>query len=86
MTPAPDYTERWAKIGRGENISPPDLSMAPKFNYYSPLAKAADDYVHWAQTPHERIYLGFAEIDSQMRVSPRQSCVLLTATPIAVRR
>ena len=77
MTPASDYTERWAKIGRGENISPPDLSMAPKFNYYSPLAKAADDYVHWAQTPHERIYLGFAEIDQQMKgIAPSELCLI----------
>jgi KaiC/GvpD/RAD55 family RecA-like ATPase len=77
MTPAPDYTERWAKIGRGENISPPDLSMVPKFNYYSPLVKAADDYVHWAQTPNERIYLGFAEIDEQMKgIAPSELCLI----------
>ena len=84
MVVALDYTERWAKIGRGEQVvAPTDLST-PKYSYYQPLAKAADDYVHWAQTPHERIYLGFAEIDSQMRgIAPAEllSNKSLTATP-----
>ena len=73
---APDYTERWAKAGRGELISPPLASKA-SYNYYVPLVKAADDYVHWAQTPHERIYLGFPEIDSQMRgIAPSEMCLI----------
>lgn len=73
---APDYTERWAKAGRGELISPPLPSKA-SYNYYIPLVKAADDYVHWAQTPHERIYLGFPEIDSQMRgIAPSEMCLI----------
>jgi len=77
MTPAPDYTERWAKIGRGENIAPSDLSITPKFNYFTPLEKAADDYVHWAQTPHERVYTGFADIDSEMRgIAPAELCLV----------
>lgn len=76
MTTAPDYAERWAKLGRGEIIAPPDLS-APKLNYYQPLVRAADDYVHWAQTPHERIYLGFADIDAQMRgIAPSEMCLI----------
>ena len=77
MVVALDYTERWAKIGRGEQVvAPTDLST-PKYSYYQPLAKAADDYVHWAQTPHERIYLGFAEIDSQMRgIAPAELCLI----------
>ena len=73
---APDYSERWAKAGRGEKIAPPDLSNA-KFSYYQPLVRAADDYVHWAQTPHERIYLGFPEIDAQMRgIAPSELCLV----------
>jgi len=76
MNPAPDYAERWAKLGRGEKIAPPDLS-APKFSYYQPLVKAADDYVHWAQTPTERIYLGFNDIDAQMRgIAPAEMCIM----------
>lgn len=73
---APDYTERWAKLGRGEQIAPSDLST-PKFSYYQPLVRAADDYVHWAQTPQERIYLGFAEIDAEMRgIAPSEMCLI----------
>lgn len=73
---APDYKERWAKAGRGELISPPTSSKA-SFNYYVPLVRAADDYVHWAQTPHERIYLGFADIDQQMRgIAPSEMCLI----------
>ena len=73
---APNYAERWAKVGRGEQIATPDLSNA-KFSYYEPLVRAADDYVHWAQTPHERIYLGFADIDQQMRgIAPSELCLI----------
>lgn len=73
---APDYKERWAKLGRGELISPPSSSKAT-FNYYVPLVRAADDYVHWAQTPNERIYLGFADIDQQMRgIAPAEMCLI----------
>jgi replicative DNA helicase len=33
--------------------------------------------VHWAQTPHERIYLGFAEIDEQMKgIAPAELCLI----------
>ena len=74
---APDYTERWAKIGRGEIISPPDSLSTPKYNYYAPLVKAADDYVHWAQTPNECVYLGFADIDEHMRgIAPSELCMI----------
>jgi replicative DNA helicase len=73
---APDYAERWAKVGRGEKIAPPDSSNA-KFSYYQPLVRAADEYVHWAQTPHERIYLGFPDIDAQMRgIAPSELCLI----------
>lgn len=72
----PDYVGRWAKLGRGEVLSTPDLSTA-SLSYYTPLHKAADDYVHWAQTPQERIYLGFHEIDSQMRgIAPSEMCII----------
>lgn len=72
----PDYEGRWAKLGRGENISPSDLPIHP-LAYYTPLVKAADDYVHWAQTPNERIYLGFADIDSEMRgIAPSELCII----------
>lgn len=77
---APDYEGRWAQLGRGELISPSDLHSTAKdssYNYYSPLVKAADDYVHWAQTPTERVYLGFPDIDKEMRgIAPSELCMI----------
>lgn len=73
---ASEFAERWAKIGRGEQFPTPNPSK-PSYNYYVPLAKAADDYVHWAQTPHERIYLGFPEIDAEMKgIAPSEMCLI----------
>jgi len=74
-TPA-DYSERWAMVGRGENIAPSVVAQT-NFAFYEPLVKAADDYVHWAQTPNERIYLGFKDIDAQMRgIAPSEMCMI----------
>lgn len=58
--------ERWSAIGRGESIAPPDLHTTSPI-YYKPLTEAVTEFVHWAQTPDERIYLGFEAIDRQMR-------------------
>ena len=58
--------ERWSAIGRGESIVPPDLHTTSPI-YYKPLTEAVTEFVHWAQTPDERIYLGFEAIDRQMR-------------------
>ena len=44
---------------------------------WNPLALAADEYVHWAQNPDERIYLGFPDIDGQMRgIAPSEMCLI----------
>jgi KaiC/GvpD/RAD55 family RecA-like ATPase len=75
---APNYAERWDALGRGETIPTPDVSNAlkPK-QHYSPLAQAADDFVHWAQNPSERIYLGFQDIDEEMRgIAPSEMCLI----------
>ena len=54
-----NYTERWDALGRGDVISTPDVSNATKQRqFYNPLSHAADDFVHWAQNPNERIYIG----------------------------
>jgi len=72
---APDYSGRWASLGRGE-IPAPD-AVVPTHQYYKPLATAADEFVHWAQTPEERVYLGFPEIDAQMRgIAPSELCLI----------
>ena len=71
--------ERWAKLGRGENISPSDSSTASlaKPALYKPLSDSIDDYVHWAQHPDERIYFGFPDLDEQVRgVAPSEMCLI----------
>jgi len=71
--------ERWAKLGRGENISPPDSSTATLSRpaLYKPLSDSIDDYVHWAQHPNERIYFGFPDLDEQVRgIAPSEMCLV----------
>ena len=71
--------ERWAMLGRGENIAPSDSSTATpsKPALYKPLSDSIDDYVHWAQHPDERIYFGFPDLDQQVRgVAPSEMCLI----------
>lgn len=74
----PNYTERWDALGRGETIPTPDVSNALKTRtYYNPLAQAADEFIHWAQHPDERIYLGFQDLDEEMRgIAPSEMCLI----------
>jgi KaiC/GvpD/RAD55 family RecA-like ATPase len=74
----PNYAERWDALGRGETIPTPDVSNAIKTRqYYNPLAHAADDFIHWAQHPNERIYLGFKDLDEEMRgIAPSEMCLI----------
>jgi KaiC/GvpD/RAD55 family RecA-like ATPase len=74
----PNYAERWDALGRGELIPTPDVSNAIKTRqYYNPLAHAADDFIHWAQHPNERIYLGFNDLDEEMRgIAPSEMCLI----------
>lgn len=59
---------RWGAVGRGEQIASPDVqSSAHAHSYYKPLTDAVNEFVHWAQTPSERVYLGFEQLDQQMR-------------------
>lgn len=75
---ADDIADRWAKVGRGEQLAPSDSSTAPvKPLLYRPLSDAIDDYVHWAQHPDERIYFGFQDLDAQVRgVAPSELCLI----------
>lgn len=73
---APDYSGRWSALGRGDALPAPD-AVIPSHQYYKPLVSAADEFVHWAQTPEERVYLGFPEIDMQMRgIAPSEMCLI----------
>lgn len=64
--------KRWEAVGRGE-LNPTPESHPPQHTYYKPLSDAVNEFVHWAQTPDERIYLGFDALDNQMRgVAPAE--------------
>lgn len=68
--------QRWVAVGRGELNPTPDAHTLTT-TYYKPLASAVDEFVHWAQTPDERIYLGFEALDSQMRgVAPSEMLLI----------
>lgn len=47
----------------------PDETTPPsrEFKFYRPLADAADEYIGWARTPGQRLYLGIPEFDAAMR-------------------
>lgn len=72
------FADRWAMLGRGEEIVPPDSSIgANNKMYYKPLSDAVDEFVHWAQHPNERIYLGFPELDAQIRgIAAGEMCLI----------
>jgi KaiC/GvpD/RAD55 family RecA-like ATPase len=78
VTLATDYSERWNTLGRGEPLAPPlGVITPPHKQFYEPLANACDEFVHWAQNPEERVYLGFPEIDAQMRgIAPSEMCLI----------
>lgn len=68
--------QRWGAVGRGE-LSPTPDSLPPTNSYYKPLTEAVGEFVHWAQTPNERIYLGFDKLDGQMRgVAPSEMLLI----------
>jgi KaiC/GvpD/RAD55 family RecA-like ATPase len=43
-----------------------EASSAPR-QYYRPLTDAAENYVQWAASPEDRVYLGLTEFDEAMR-------------------
>ena len=60
----------WNAVEGQVNSVSPDLSAVTppsEFRMYEPLAEAAHSFVRWAQSPHERIHLGLAQIDAEMR-------------------
>lgn len=67
--------ERWSALGRGEQIVPPEPQ--PAHSFFKPLSDAVNEFVHWAQTPEERIYLGFEPLDNQMRgIAPSEMLLI----------
>ena len=54
----------WDAVG---NQNSPPISPPPEYRLYEPLSEAAYSFVRWAQSPQERVHLGLAEIDAEMR-------------------
>jgi len=62
----------WDTVGRTQSAPLSDYRM------YSPLADAADSFVRWAQSPHERVHLGIDRIDQEMRgIAPGEMAMML---------
>lgn len=71
-----EIVEGWKKVERGD--SPPSSPTSTNYRLYEPLSSAADSYVHWAQTPHERVYTGITALDKQMRgIAPGEMSMLV---------
>lgn len=71
MTALTDLMDRWEQMERGDlTVAPPPSGAhteARPPQFWRPLDACVDDFINWVQTPDERIYLGFNDIDSQMR-------------------
>jgi KaiC/GvpD/RAD55 family RecA-like ATPase len=45
---------------------------------YEPLSEAAQSFVRWAQSPHERIHLGISQLDNEMRgIAAGELCMMI---------
>lgn len=77
MTSA-ELAARWEALGAGDPPPAPTLPSEPKHTYYKPLEDAAHEFVRWAQSPHERIYTGFMDLDREMRgIAAGEMCLIL---------
>lgn len=74
-----ELLSRWDALGRGEEPLPvPSLELPRQHLYYRPLEDAAHEFVRWAQSPHERIYTGFADLDREMRgIAAGEMCLVI---------
>jgi len=67
----------WENVGT-EPVGGSVPSPISEYRHYTPLAEAAHSFVHWAQTPQERIYLGIDPIDQEMRgIAPGELAMML---------
>lgn len=74
-----DLAARWEALGAGEQSPAPTVVPEQKPHiYYKPLEEAAHEFVRWAQSPHERIYTGFNDLDREMRgIAAGELCLIL---------
>ena len=69
---AEELSAGWDSVGRATPVPHSDYRM------YTPLADAADSFVRWAQSPHERVHLGIDRIDQEMRgIAPGEMAMML---------
>lgn len=74
-----DLASKWESLKAGGESPSPSLHPDTKSpTYYKPLEEAADEFVRWAQSPHERIYTGFTDLDREMRgIAPGELAMLI---------
>lgn len=80
MSPV-DYAARWealkAPAAERAAVEPP-LPQGGLTRLFRPLSDAASEFVHWAQTPESRIYLGIPDLDDEMRgLAPGELCLIV---------
>lgn len=62
----------------GESPPSPSPIEVKAHSYYRPLEEAAYEFVRWAQSPHERIYTGFTDLDNEMRgIAAGEMCLVI---------
>lgn len=79
MVDSNELLSKWEALGRSEQDLPnTPIETAKQMVYYRPLEDAADEFVRWAQSPHERIYTGFTDLDREMRgIAAGEMCLLI---------
>lgn len=73
------FASKWEAL-RLEGETPPTIPTenVKQMTYYHPLEEAADEFVRWAQSPHERIYTGFKDLDREMRgIANGEMCLII---------
>lgn len=79
MTEKSALALKWeALMAGGESPPSPSTTETKTHSYYRPLEEAAHEFVRWAQSPHERIYTGFTDLDNEMRgIAAGEMCLVI---------
>ena len=79
MTDKSTLASKWeALMTGGESPPSPSITETKTHSYYRPLEEAAHEFVRWAQSPHERIYTGFTDLDNEMRgIASGEMCLVI---------
>lgn len=79
MTDKSALALKWEALMAGGESPPSSSTTETKtHSYYRPLEEAAHEFVRWAQSPHERIYTGFTDLDNEMRgIASGEMCLVI---------